>query len=137
MVLLNNEGEPDWNVVRICLSLQVHETELYASETQANALALVDCVQDTYSNVAALIDDSVYNMEGGAEQDLERMVLDLSRVDRKVTTIVTGVRSLSMTFKVCRIKIMWHWGLDKRQEPSNAQLEILVSAFSNSRPKTN
>lgn len=67
---------------------------------QAKALALVDCVQDTYSNVAALIGDSVYNMEGGMEEDLEKMVLDLSRVDKRVTTIVAGVRSLSMTFKV-------------------------------------
>lgn len=68
--------------------------------TQAKALALVDCVQDTYSNVAALIDDSVYNTEGGMEEDLEKMMLDLTRVDRRVTTIVAGVRSLSMTFKV-------------------------------------
>lgn len=67
---------------------------------QAKALSLVDCVQDTYSNVAALIDDSVYNMEGGMEADLEKMMLDLTRVDPRVTTIVAGVRSLSMTFKV-------------------------------------
>lgn len=67
---------------------------------QAKALALVDCVQDTYSNVASLIDDSVYNMEGGMEDDLEKMMLDLTKVDPRVTTIVAGVRSLSMTFKV-------------------------------------
>ena len=67
---------------------------------QANALALVDCVQDTYSNVAALIDESVYNMEGEMEEDLEKMVLDLSRVDKRVNTVVAGVRSMSMTFKV-------------------------------------
>lgn len=66
---------------------------------QANVLALVDCVQDTYSNVCALIDDSVYNMEAGMENDLEKMVLDLTKVDKRVTTIVTGVRSMSMTFK--------------------------------------
>ena len=69
---------------------------------QAKALALVDCVQDTYSNVAALIDDSVYNMEAGLEEDLEKMVLDLTKVDKRVTTIVAGVRSLSMAFKVRR-----------------------------------
>lgn len=66
---------------------------------QANALALVDCVQDTYSNVAALVDDSVYNLEGGTEEDLEKMVLDLTKVDKRVTAIVAGVRSMSMTFK--------------------------------------
>lgn len=66
---------------------------------KANPLALVDCVQDTYSNVAALIDDSVYNMEAGLEEDLEKMVLDLTRVDKRVTTIIAGVRSMSMTFK--------------------------------------
>lgn len=60
----------------------------------------MDCVQDTYNNVASLIDDSVYNMEGGMEEDLEKMMLDLTRVDPRVTTIVAGVRSLSMTFKV-------------------------------------
>ena len=60
----------------------------------------MDCVQDTYSNVAALIDDSVYNMEAGLEEDLEKMVLDLTKVDKRVTTIVAGVRSLSMAFKV-------------------------------------
>lgn len=63
-------------------------------------MALVDCVQDTYSNVAALIDESVYNMEGGLEEDLEKLVLDLTRVDKRVTTIVAGVRTMSMTFKV-------------------------------------
>lgn len=57
-------------------------------------------MQDTYSNVASLIDDSVYNMEAGLEEDLEKMVLDLTKVDKRVTTIVTGVRSLSMAFKV-------------------------------------
>lgn len=70
------------------------------SHCQANPLALVDCVQDTYSNVAALIDDSVYNMAGGMEEDLEKMMMDLTRVDNRVTTIVAGVRSMSMTFKV-------------------------------------
>ncbi|CAN0093364.1 unnamed protein product, partial [Sphacelaria rigidula] len=68
-------------------------------DDNANPLALVDCVQDTYSNVAALIDDSVYNMEGGMEEDLEKMMMDLTRVDNRVTTIVAGVRSMSMTFK--------------------------------------
>ncbi|CAM9618439.1 unnamed protein product [Ectocarpus sp. 12 AP-2014] len=68
-------------------------------DDDAKSLALVDCVQDTYSNVAALIDDSVYNMEGGLEEDLEKMMLDLTRVDPKVSTIVAGVRSLSMTFQ--------------------------------------
>ncbi|CAM9394230.1 unnamed protein product, partial [Ectocarpus sp. 13 AM-2016] len=68
-------------------------------DDDAKSLALVDCVQDTYSNVAALIDDSVYNMEGGLEEDLEKMMLDLTRVDPRVSTIVAGVRSLSMTFQ--------------------------------------
>ncbi|CAM9548853.1 unnamed protein product, partial [Scytosiphon promiscuus] len=68
-------------------------------DDNAKALALVDCVQDTYSNVAALIDDSVYNLEGGLEDDLEKSLIDLTRVDPRVTTIVAGVRSLSMTFK--------------------------------------
>ncbi|CAB1099995.1 unnamed protein product [Ectocarpus sp. CCAP 1310/34] len=51
------------------------------------------------NNVAALIDDSVYNMEAGLEEDLEKMMLDLTRVDPRVSTIVAGVRSLSMTFQ--------------------------------------
>lgn len=72
-------------------------------------MALVDCVQDTYSNVAALIDDSVYNLEGGLEDDLEKSLIDLTRVDPRVTTIVAGVRSLSMTFKVKqgRVKLLY------------------------------
>eukprot|EP00752_Nemacystus_decipiens_P017245 g15449.t1 len=82
-----------------CNALARHEVGCEPDGWEAKALALVDCVQDTYSNVAALIDDSVYNMEGGMEEDLEKMMIDLTRVDRRVTTIVAGVRSLSMTFK--------------------------------------
>lgn len=39
-------------------------------------------------------------MEGGLEEDLEKLMVDLTRVDNRVTTIVAGVRSMSMTFKV-------------------------------------
>lgn len=92
------------------------ELRVAKSHRQANPLALVDCVQDTYSNVAALIDDSVYNMEGGMEEDLEKMMMDLTRVDNRVTTIVAGVRSMSMTFKarlpmvVTTVRLVIHVG---------------------------
>lgn len=62
----------------------------------------MDCVQDTYNNVAALLGDSVHNSFGGNGQNLETIVIDLNRVDNRVTNIVAGVRSMSMAFKVIR-----------------------------------
>lgn len=73
-----------------------------AQSLQAIALALVDCVQDTFNNVAALLSDSVHNLSGGKDQNLEKIVIDLNRVDNGVTNIVAGVRSMSMAFKVIR-----------------------------------